>query len=538
MEMASGRGAATAGPVILRWALPAALLAVEYLTLSLLVDLPTSGPALRLVEAIRLAAPIAIGSAVGGWLLAGRSTLRLLHEGAATLPPWRPLPALALQPVVFAATAVLTHRLMRDDARPPGPGGLLVWCATVAACLLLALRSAAPLGWTASRAADRWRLPLLSLAVGLLAWWTAAAVEGTWGTLSGGTLRAVAWLLERVTGDVILDLPGRAVGARGFEVVIAPVCSGVNGVGLVLVFQAVWMFVSRARLRLPRALLLLPLGALAALLANALRIAALVLVGASGRDDLAMGGFHSKLGWILFVPIALGSIALAERVRWLRREDAGRPGEDALPGVAAAYVAPLVGALVAALATGLWSEGPLDPWYGLRVGAAALALWLVRRSLPAPSLSPSWVAVALAAAVAVPWIALGGDRGGVALAEALGRLPPSQRGAWILLRVAGSCLVLPVAEELAFRGFLLPALISPDFGHVPARAWTWPAVLLSSAAFGTVHGNWLLGTAAGCAFAAARLWRGRLSDAIAAHALCNAAIAATALLGGRWDLWT
>jgi membrane protease YdiL (CAAX protease family) len=60
---------------------------------------------------------------------------------------------------------------------------------------------------------------------------------------------------------------------------------------------------------------------------------------------------------------------------------------------------------------------------------------------------------------------------------------------------------------------LLPWLVSPDFESVSPRMWTWPAVLLSSLAFGTLHQQWL------------------------AHALCNAGVAAAVLLGGRWELW-
>jgi CAAX prenyl protease-like protein len=136
-------------------------------------------------------------------------------------------------------------------------------------------------------------------------------------------------------------------------------------------------------------------------------------------------------------------------------------------------------------------------------------------------------------AIWVPWT--GGD--GRALAEGLAGMEPAGRWAWIATRVAGSCLVIPLVEELAFRGFLLPWLVSPDFEKVPARAWTWPALLLSSLAFGALHQQWLVGTAAGLTFAAARLYRGRLGDAVLAHALCNTGVAAAVLLGGRWDLW-
>jgi membrane protease YdiL (CAAX protease family) len=62
-------------------------------------------------------------------------------------------------------------------------------------------------------------------------------------------------------------------------------------------------------------------------------------------------------------------------------------------------------------------------------------------------------------------------------------------------------------------------------------------VVLSSLAFGAVHEHLLLGTMAGAAFALARLWRGRLSDAVVAHAIANVGVAVAALGFGRWDLW-
>jgi CAAX prenyl protease-like protein len=79
--------------------------------------------------------------------------------------------------------------------------------------------------------------------------------------------------------------------------------------------------------------------------------------------------------------------------------------------------------------------------------------------------------------------------------------------------------------------------VSTDFERVPARTWSWPAVLLSSLAFGALHEQWILGTAAGVLFAIARVWRGRVEDAIIAHAACNTAISLAVLIGGRWDLW-
>jgi len=142
----------------------------------------------------------------------------------------------------------------------------------------------------------------------------------------------------------------------------------------------------------------------------------------------------------------------------------------------------------------------------------------------------------LGAGVCAVWIAwVGGD--GSALPDALARLSPAERWTWIAIRVAGSSLVIPLVEELAFRGFLLPWLVSPEFERVSPHKWTWLALILSSLAFGSLHQSWLMGTIAGLAFAAARLHRGQLGDAVLAHALCNAGISAAVLLRGRWGLW-
>jgi len=113
-----------------------------------------------------------------------------------------------------------------------------------------------------------------------------------------------------------------------------------------------------------------------------------------------------------------------------------------------------------------------------------------------------------------------------------------ERAAWIGVRALGSTLVIPVVEELAFRGFLFEWLAAPaGAGDTPAGRVPWLALVVSSLAFGTMHRSFALGALAGLAFGALRAWRGRLGDAVVAHAAANAVIAAVAVLGGRWQLF-
>ena len=61
-----------------------------------------------------------------------------------------------------------------------------------------------------------------------------------------------------------------------FAVQIADVCSGLEGVGLMLAFSGAWLLYFRDEYIFPRALLLIPAGVAAIFALNVLRIAALI----------------------------------------------------------------------------------------------------------------------------------------------------------------------------------------------------------------------------------------------------------------------
>ena len=97
---------------------------------------------------------------------------------------------------------------------------------------------------------------------------------------------------------------------------------------------------------------------------------------------------------------------------------------------------------------------------------------------------------------------------------------------------------MPITEELAFRGFLIRRLISRDFESISLRTFTYFSLLLSSVAFGLLHGNrWFAGTVAGTLYSIALLRRGRIGDAAVAHATTNALLAMWVLFRGAWYLW-
>jgi CAAX prenyl protease-like protein len=105
-------------------------------------------------------------------------------------------------------------------------------------------------------------------------------------------------------------------------------------------------------------------------------------------------------------------------------------------------------------------------------------------------------------------------------------------------RIIGAIVTVPIAEELAFRGYAIRKLISVDFESEPPGTFTWLSFAVTSILFGVLHGNWVAGTVAGGGFAIALYRRDALSDAIVAHATANALLAAYVLATHSWSLWS
>src|SRR5262249_31374140 len=127
---------------------------------------------------------------------------------------------------------------------------------------------------------------------------------------------------------VVSDPVALTIGTPRFRVAIAPGCSGLEGVGLILLFTGAWLWFFRRECRFPQALVVLPVGAVVMFLLNAARIATLIAIGNAGAPGIALGGFHSQAGWIAFNGVALLFTLAFRRVPWLMAE----------PGVAAATV--------------------------------------------------------------------------------------------------------------------------------------------------------------------------------------------------------
>jgi exosortase E/protease (VPEID-CTERM system) len=308
-----------------------------------------------------------------------------------------------------------------------------------------------------------------------------------------------------------------------------------------LLFGVLWLWFFRADFRFPRALLLIPFGISLIFLLNAVRIATLILIGDAGAPAVATGGFHSQAGWIAFNGVALGFACVAHRVPWLSSTRAPvLHGERLTENPTAAYLVPVLAILGAAMLSRATS-GSFEWMYPLRFVAAAGTLLLFRHQYVSLNWKFGWVAPVVGTLVFVLWISLDrftGRQTVNGIAPELVAWSAPARIAWLVIRTLAAVVTVPIAEELAFRGFLLRRLISVDFESVSFQRWTPFALLCSSVLFGLLHGDrWIAGTIAGILYAAAQKWRGRIGDAVVAHGVTNALIAVSVLWGGNWSLW-
>jgi exosortase E/protease (VPEID-CTERM system) len=378
---------------------------------------------------------------------------------------------------------------------------------------------------------------LLASAVALAATFGGALAQTLWRPSASLTFRIVQILLQPFLPTVASDPSRLVIGSESFAVEIAAECSGYEGVALALAFSASWLWFFRHEYRFPAALLLVPAAAAAMWILNSFRIVALILIGHSGFPGVAMGGFHSQAGWIAFIVVAIGLCLISRRIALFAvSPETGAQASHAGSHPVAAYLMPFLAILGASMVSKTVS-GTFEWLYPLRFIGAAIALWIYRREYASVSWRAGWHSAVAGIAVFAMWI--GFDRSGsMAMSPELAAMPAVSRAIWITVRVLGAVITVPVAEELAFRGFLMRRLTAENFEAVSWRAFGWMPFLVSSAAFGALHGGrWMEGTFAGMAYAYVMIRSGRLGDAVAAHAVTNALLAALVLMGGKWQFW-
>jgi exosortase E/protease (VPEID-CTERM system) len=441
--------------------------------------------------------------------------------------------------LLVAVLAPLSYLLYRYTATELSVAGVVaLWGVVGVAAVLAALLAMAPL--------VLWRDAARALGV---IWWYAAVAallgsgimqfsQSLWTPTAALTFDLVNRLLAPIVPTLTADPVTMELSTKRFAVTIADVCSGLEGVGLMLAFSGAWLLYFRREYIFPRALLLIPAGVAAIFCLNVLRIAVLILIGDAGFSEVAVYGFHSQAGWIAFIGVACGLVLVSRRSTWLNRTAAHSTVSPAMHNPTAAYLMPLLAILAAGTFAAAISSG-FEFFYPLRLIAGLWMLARYRRALSTIDWHWSWRGPALGALVFLIWFTAASFLlPQSAMPAKLAAVPAALRGFWIVSRIAGSILIVPIAEELAYRGYLMRRLVKSDFESVPFESVRWPALTATAIAFGLAHGAlWLPGIAAGLAYGLLLVRTGRLGEAATAHATTNALIAASVLGWNQWQLW-
>lgn len=370
--------------------------------------------------------------------------------------------------------------------------------------------------------------PLLGLAAAMP--WVARAIQPIWEIewIRDATFRAVVWLIEGMGYAVTSDPQTKVIGSDSFAIAVDKACSGVEGFALVTLFVSLYLGLFRHDMRFPRALILYPVGLAASALFNVLRITLLLVIGLEGNPDLAVGGFHSRAGWMMFTLVAIGIILLAQAVPALRRPTGPARMPAPLPAFwrdpAVARILPFAVFMLTALLATTFSQTPgvVYPLRMLVIAAVLLPFWPIYRALDW-RLDP--LAIAAGAAVGLGWVLIPVTP---ATTPPYGALAGGALTLWFVIRGLGTVLLIPLIEELFFRDYLERRL---RFG--PGPGWAVLAAGLSAALFAALHGRWAEALVAGLVFSAVARRRDRIGDAILAHAVANAVVFAAAVASGN-----
>jgi CAAX prenyl protease-like protein len=214
----------------------------------------------------------------------------------------------------------------------------------------------------------------------------------------------------------------------------------------------------------------------------------------------------------------------------------------------ARYTAPFV-VFLAFLA--LHSFLPLPPRIDepLRLVVLTLVLWLVSRPVIDLRMTNALGSAALGIGIFVLWVlpdALWpGYRQSIIFQNAItGRtvtsLPPQALldPLVLVLRSMRASLIVPIVEELFWRGWMMRWLIDVDFEKVPLGTYAPKAFWIVALMFAAEHGPyWDVGLAAGVLF---NYWMVRtrsLGDLILSHAVANFCLCAYVIGAGKWEYW-
>lgn len=362
-------------------------------------------------------------------------------------------------------------------------------------------------------------------------------IEAGWSNIFLKPTLQIATIFAKAIGLGVVAQAGPTLfGTPNFVVDIGPTCLGYQGVSIVLLVMLSYFYAQRKDLRFPQVLLILPASIVMLLLLNALRIALLVSIGAHWSPDIASMGFHATAGWVELILTIAGALVIINRypmfsVSPMNSAQVAVEGPDF-------WLLPLVVLIATSFLTQLFT-GSFYWAYPVHIAVTALFLWRFRQRLPSLHCDAPAVPVLAGLAVLVFWVLLipSDPQDNKLFALNLFSAPNWVAVTWLVLRVLGASIIVPLVEELAFRGFLWHVLL-PRLGQsLSARMANWSTLAISTVLFGVLHAHWHVAALAGLCYGLVYMRRKCLADAMLAHAVTNFSLGLYVMVSSQWSYW-
>lgn len=109
----------------------------------------------------------------------------------------------------------------------------------------------------------------------------------------------------------------------------------------------------------------------------------------------------------------------------------------------------------------------------------------------------------------------------------------------LVARFARLVVIVPLVEEIFWRGFLMRFLVREDFDKAQIGQFQWKAFLLVAVFFMLVHSlaDWPAAFLCGLVYNFVAVKTGSLSACVAAHALTNLGLGIYIMATSQWGFW-
>ncbi len=218
-------------------------------------------------------------------------------------------------------------------------------------------------------------------------------------------------------------------------------------------------------------------------------------------------------------------------------------------------IAPFMTFLLLMSAESLFDDGH-KPWlYAVRTFGALYVALLFRKYWPPLGKVHLPICIVVGLLVAFGWVAIHKWIVGFSwygATQVLGKDPvpadfyiPDERlgtglayWAFLVVRIGGAATVVPIVEELFWRGFLLRFLIDRyDFDKIPLATFTWSSFLLCSVLSAAEHPQWEVGIACWIVYNLLFYWKKSLMCLMVTHGITNLALYVYVVIYRDWVFW-